>query len=151
MSESKEMILGIMRAQGRADALDLRVRAADLDGTAVIEEEDKAPAWDGSKDYSGWPVGAPVTDAGQVYKLLQPHNASHYPDTTPATLPALWSICHTKDPAKAGPYTTPQGASWMNQTGECCTEEGHVWRCLQDGTAFPPSQLPVAWEDLGEV
>ena len=92
-----------------------------------------------------------MTDAGQVYKLLQPHNASHYPDTTPATLPALWSICHTKDPAKAGPYPTPQGARWMYQTGECCTEEGHVWRCLQDGTAFPPSQLPVAWEDLGEV
>lgn len=48
-------------------------------------------------------------------------------------------------------YTTPQGARGMYQTGECCTEEGHVWRCLQDGTAFPPSQLPVAWEDLGEV
>lgn len=55
------------------------------------------------------------------------------------------------DRPMAGPYTAPQGTRGMYQTGECCTEEGHVWRCLQDGTAFPPSQLPVAWEDLGEV
>lgn len=151
MSESKEMILGIMRAQGRADALDLRARAADLDGTAVIEEEVKAPAWDGSKDYSGWPVGAPVTDAGQVYKLLQPHNASHYPGTTPATLPALWSICHTKDPAKAKPYLAPNGQSGMYMTGECCTEGGHVYQSTMDNNVWAPSGYPSGWSDLGTV
>ena len=151
MSESKEMILGIVRAQGRADALDLRQRAKDLDGTAIIAERAKAPAWQADKDYSAWPVGAPVRDEGRTYGLIRPHNAAHYPDTRPATLPALWSLKHTKDPARAEPYLAPNGQSGMYMNGECCTEEGHVWRCLQDGTAFPPSQLPVAWEDLGEV
>ena len=31
--KSQDMILGVMRAQGTADALDLRGRAADMDGT----------------------------------------------------------------------------------------------------------------------
>ena len=137
--KNQELVLDVMRAQGKADALDLRARAAELDGTAVIAEEVKAPAWDSGKDYSSWPVGAPVADAGQVYKLLQPHNASHYPDTTPATLPALWSVCHTKDPSKAKPYLAPNGTSGMYMTDECCTDEGYVWRSKVDNNVWAPS------------
>ena len=40
---SKELVLSVMRAQGKADALDLRTRAATMDGTAIIAEEEKAP------------------------------------------------------------------------------------------------------------
>ena len=43
---SQDMILNVMRAQGTTDALDLRGRAADMDGTAIIAEEDKVPAFD---------------------------------------------------------------------------------------------------------
>lgn len=46
MNSSQEMILEMMRARGRADALDLRARSADMDGTALIAEEDKVPAFD---------------------------------------------------------------------------------------------------------
>ena len=48
----------IMKAQGKADALDLRSRASDLDGTAIIAEESKTPNFDPEKDYSLWPIGA---------------------------------------------------------------------------------------------
>ena len=149
--KNQELVLDVMRAQGKSDALDLRARAAELDGTAVIAEEAKAPAWDSGKDYSSWSVGAPVTDAGQVYKLIQPHNASHYPDTTPATLPALWSVCHTKDPNKAKPYMAPDGQSGMYMTDECCTDEGHVWRSKVDNNVWAPNGYPDGWEDLGPV
>lgn len=151
MSESKEMILGVMRAQGRADALDLRERAAGMDGAAVIAERDKAPVWEPDKDYSAWPVGAPVRDEGRTYGLIQPHNAAHYPDTRPATLPALWSLKHTKDPAWAEPYLAPNGQSGMYMTGECCTEGGHVYRSAMDNNVWAPSGYPDGWEDLGEV
>ena len=111
-----------MRAQGKADALDLRARAPELDGTAIIAEEAKIPQFDGSKDYSGWAVGSPVWEEvdgeRQVFTLLQPHNASHYPGSTPSNTPALWSIRHTKDPkrAKRGwPPTAPAGSmSWTS-------------------------------------
>ena len=35
MMTNQELILGVMRAQGKADALDLRARAPELDGTAL--------------------------------------------------------------------------------------------------------------------
>ena len=57
---SQKIVLDVMRAQGTADALDLRARASELDGTALIAEEAKVPKFDGSKDYSSWESGAPV-------------------------------------------------------------------------------------------
>ena len=36
---SQKIVLDVMRAQGTADALDLRARASELDGTALIAEE----------------------------------------------------------------------------------------------------------------
>lgn len=141
-----EILAAALRGLGRADALDLRNRAGEMDGTAIIAEEVKAPAWSGERDYSGWPVGGPVTYDGQVYKLLQPHNAAYYPDSTPANTPALWSITHTTDPARAKPWAAPQGTSGMYMSGECCAWEGGVYRCKADNTVHDPGALPEAWE-----
>ena len=115
----------IMKAQGKADALDLRSRAAGMDGTGIIAEESKAPNFDPEKDYSGWPEGAPVQDEGQVWTLITPHNAASY-EGRPATLRALWGLCHTKDPARAKEWVAPYGTSGMYMTGECCVDGGVV-------------------------
>lgn len=154
---SKQKVLGIMRSQGRADALDLRGRAANLDGTGIIAEEEKIPQFDPKKDYSTWAAGAPVWEAvegeRQVFKLITPHNAAHYPGSTPANTPALWSICHTKDPAKAKPFVYSQGTSGMWMTDECCTKDGHVWKSTKDGHSFPPNEVGTGgyWDDLGTI
>ena len=148
---NQELVLSVMRAQGKADALDLRIRANDMDGTAIIAEREKVPEWQADRDYSEWPVGAPVRDEGRTYALLQPHNAAHYPDTRPATLPALWSLQHTKDPSRAEPYLAPNGQSGMYMTGECCTEGSRVYRSTMDNNVWSPSGYPSGWEDLGEV
>lgn len=141
----REIVLGVMRELGRADARSLRNRAADMDGTAIIAEGAKIPPFDPAKDYSGWPMGGPVTDGGQVWTLLQPHNAAHY-EGRPATLRALWGLCHTKDPAKAKPFVAPCGTSGMYMAGECVLEDGIVFRCLVDNTVHRPDALPSAWE-----
>lgn len=142
---SKETILTVMRAQGAADALDLRSRAGDMDGTAIIREEEKTPQFDPEKDYSSWPAGAPVQDEDQVWTLIQPHNAKNY-EGRPSTLRALWGLCHTKDPARAKPYQAPNGTSGMYMTGECCVDGGVVYRCLTDNTVHSPTDYPQAWE-----
>lgn len=147
---SKDEVLAYARQKGRADALDLRTRAAGMDGTAIIAEEGKAPAWSADRDYTGWPVGGPVAYNGQVYKLLQPHNAVHYPDSTPANTPALWSITHTTDPVRAKPWAAPNGTSGLYMTGECCAWEGGVYRCLQDDTVHDPGALPEAWKAVSK-
>lgn len=145
---NEEIVLAALRSLGRQDALALRGNARDMDGTAVIAEEYKAPAWRQDRDYTGWPVGGPVTYDAQVYRLLQPHNAAHYPDSTPANTPALWSIAHTADPSQAKPWAAPQGTSGMYMAGECCLWEGAVYRCLQDNTVHDPGAMPGAWEEV---
>ena len=113
---TKDLVLSIMRSQGAADALDLRSRAPDLDGTAIIAEEAKVPQFDGTKDYSGWAIGSPVWEEvngeRQVFTLLQP----------------------------------PNGTSGMYMSGECCVDGGVVYRCLTDNTVHSPTDYPQAWE-----
>lgn len=148
---SKEIVLSDMRARGKADALDLRARSQEMDGTAVIAEESKVPVFDREKDYSDWPTGSPVRTLVegeyQVYKLLQPYNAAHYSDAPP-NLPALWSLCHTTDPEKAKPYMPPLGTSGLYMAGECCTKDGIVWRSLVDNNAWTPGDIgtEIMWE-----
>ena len=151
---NKEIVLKIMKEQGKTDALDLRERAKDLDGTAIIAEEQKIPLFDGNKDYSTWNIGSPVCEFVdgeiQVFKLLQPHNASHYPNSTPSNTPALWSICHTKDVDKAKPYLAPNGTSGMYMTDEVCIKDSKVWRSTQDNNPYPPNETGTEsyWEDV---
>ena len=155
MVEVYELAAEAMRAKGAADAADLRQRAGELDGTGIIAEELKIPAFDPDKDYSAWPVGSPVREevdgAWQVYKLITPHNAASYPGSTPSNTPALWSVCHTKDPEKAKPWMAPNGQSGLYAVDECCTENGRVWKNTHEGNEFSPSALPERWEDLGTV
>ena len=145
------------KVQGKADALDLAARAPGMDGTAIIAEEQKAPAWNASTDYSGQKPGIPVRDEGQVWLLLQPHNAAHFAGR-PSGLRALWGLAHTKDPAKVKPWVASYGTSGLYMMDECCAyphTDGttHVWRNLYDNNEYPPLTLNVEsrWEDLGEV
>lgn len=144
---NQQIVLSAMKSQGKADALDLRSRAPGLDGTALIAEEEKIPAWDGAKDYTAWATGSPVADEGQVWTLLQPHNASYYTGR-PSTLRALWGLCHTKDPAKAKEWVEPYGTSGMYMTDECYRAGNTVYRALQDNLVYDAEALPSAWETI---
>lgn len=137
--------LEIFKSLGRADALNLRERSSEMDGTALINEEIKIPAWSHDKDYSTWKAGNPVTDEGQVWTLIQPHNASYY-EGRPSTLRALWGLAHTKNPAKAKPWVDPLGTSGMYMKDECYTDGVNVYRCLQDNNVYDYEALPSAWK-----
>lgn len=145
---NKEFVLSVFRENGRRDALDLRSRAKDMDGTAIIAEEQKVPAWDGSRDYSAYPIGAPVAYNGNVFGLLQPHNAAHYPGANPENSPAIWSVKHTKDAAKAKLYLAPNGTSGMYMNGECCIFDGRTWRCNHDNTVYSPAEYAAWWDEV---
>lgn len=143
---NKEFILNLMREQGKKEALELRSRSADMTGTAIIAEESKIPLYDNSKDYTTWPVGSPCIHEGQVYGLLQPYNAAHYPNTNPANLPALWRVIHTTNPNKAKPFVMPSSTSDMYLKGECMLyKDGVVYRALRD-TVYSPEEYAADWE-----
>lgn len=143
---NKEFILSLMREQGKAHALDLRVRAKDMTGTAIIAEESKIPSYDKTKDYTGWAIGSPCFYDGQVYALLQPYNAANYPDTNPAILPALWRVVHTTDATKAKPWVKPTNTSDMYLKGECMLyTDGLIYRAVND-TVYSPEEHGKSWE-----
>lgn len=148
---SKERVLERERNRGKAAALDLAARAPEMDGTSIIAEEDHIPAFDDQKDYSHLKAGAPVADEGQVWTLIQPHNAAHY-EGRPSTLRALWSLCHTKDPKRAKAWVTPYGTSGMYMKDECYrAEDGSVKRAKQDNLVHDAQAYPDGWDDLGVI
>lgn len=142
---SKERVLQRERDRGRLAAKELQTRAPEMTGTQIIAEEGKVPAWDHAKDYSEWAPGYPVADEGQVWVLIQPHNAAHYPGR-PSSLRALWGLTHTTDPARAKPWVEPYGTSGLYMTGECCTENGSTYRSTHDNNPYAPSAYPEWWE-----
>ena len=155
MTDSKTLILNVMREQGRADARDLRSRAKDMEPTAIIAEEDKVPMFVSGADYSSWPVGSPigqiVDEELQIFSMITPVNTAHYPGITPNTERSLYSLCHTKDPKKAKAWVAPLGTSGLYSEDECCTDAGHVWQSKVDNNAYSPSDYPNNWEDLGTI
>ena len=148
---SKDNVLARERARGRAAAADLAARAPQMTGTAIIAEEDNIPAWSEKAVYTAEMVGYPVRDNGQVYTLLQPHTPAYNPGVHPADLPAIYSIKHTQDPARAKPFQTPNGGSGVYMTGDCCTQNGGVYRSVLEPNVWSPTGYPTGWEYVGPV
>ena len=151
---NKELIRNIMFSQGKADALNLRIRAADLSGTEIIAEEEKIPMFDPNKDYSAWTAGVPVYDIldgeKQVFTLITPHNASHYPGVRPNNNRTLWNLTHTKDAAKAKAFVAPSGTSGLYMLDEVCAvynEDGErlVYRSKADNNPYSPTEYAANW------
>lgn len=152
---SKERVLQRERDRGRLAALDLAKRASALTPTEIIAEETKVPMFKWGTDYSACPAGSPIGDIVdgelQIFTMITPVNTAHYPNITPNTERSLYSLCHTKDPARAKAWVAPLGISGLYTAGECCTDAGHVWRSKVDNNAYSPSQYADNWEDLGEI
>lgn len=142
------------RPIGKADALDLATRAQDMDGTAIIAEEQKIPLFVPGSDYSKCPVGAPIAEVVdgevQIFTMITPVNTANYPGITPNTERSLFSLRHTKDPAKAKPWLASQGTSGLYELNECCTYNGKVWRNLYHNNEYPPETVGAAdrWEEV---
>ena len=148
---NKDLVINALRGAGRADALTLRADAVEgrATDTDIIDREEAVPAWRNDRDYTTAPIGTPVAYGGQVYGLLQPHNAAYYPDTTPAMLAALWRVKHTTNPDKAKPWVKPTSTSDMYRAGECALWEGQTVRAKRD-TPYSPSEYAGDWEVVGE-
>lgn len=147
---SKERVLQRERQRGRAAALNLANRTVNdgLDGTAIIAEQDHVPAWSEQAVYTLAHVGCPVQDGDQVYTILQPHTPAHNPGFRPADLPAIYSIQHTKDPARAKPYMAPNGTSGMYMIGDFCRVDVKVFRSTVDNNVWHPNDYPAGWEEV---
>lgn len=149
-----ELAQEALRSKGQADAAAVTALAlsGEADGTYLTGHRDVIPTWrQRAYNTEDTPVGKPYQWQGQVYRLWQQHDATGQPDWSPDKAVSLWDLCHTTDPTQATAYAAPQGTRGLWQSGECCVLNGHVWRCLADNTAYSPTELSAAWEDLGTV
>ena len=139
-----------MRIFAKQNAQHLKEQGESMSGTEIIDQELFVPEW---KPANYQTVGAPVKFDGQVYKVLQAHDSSQTPDWTPAATPALWSICHTTDPAKAKPWAEPQGTSGMCYKDECyLADDGTVYRQIYDGdNVYDAEAMPERWQAVEVV
>lgn len=142
-----ELYTEAMKEKGMADAADLQNRAPEMDGTQLYAEENKIPDFAAACDIMNMlqrPAGFVCkSTAGRVVKLLQVYDSTIYTQE-PEDLPAQWGFVWSTDPAKALPFialsTSPYGV------GECCTENGKIYRSTIANNVWAPSAYPQGWE-----
>ena len=141
-----------MRDTGLSQAQRIQAGAPDMTGTELYAEEQYIPDFQAAaalhnmlERKAGFVCRS---TAGRLVKLLQPYDSTIYTQE-PEELEAQWGFYWSTDPAKALPFvalaTSPYGV------GDCCTEDGHVYRSTMANNVFTPSDYPQGWEDLGPV
>ena len=146
---TSEKLKSIMYSQGRADAIDLQERSPSLNGTDLNAEDEKIPSFLAAvkqKNMLDRPVGFVCkSSSGRVVKLLQVYDSNVYTQE-PEELPAQWGFVWSDDPAKAKPFIALSTSPYM--TGNCCTENGSVYRSTIDDNVWSPNSHPAGWEEV---
>ena len=141
----------IMYQEGRRQALELQERSSGLTGTELNAEDNKIPAFTAAvKQQNMLHRKAGQTDgfvckssAGRVVRLIQNYDSDIFTQE-PEELPAQWRFVWSTDPAKAQPFLSLSTSPY--NTGDCCTEDGNVYRSRVDGNVWAPSAYMAAWE-----
>ncbi len=148
---TKEKLKTIMYNQGRADALDLQERSPGLTGTELNAEDDKIPSFKAAvaaknmlERKAGQDDGFVCkSTAGRVVRLIQNYDSDIY-TSEPEELPAQWGFVWSHDPKKALPFIALSTSPYMQ--GDCCTDNGSVYRSTIDNNVWEPSAYPACWE-----
>ena len=148
----KEFVLDTMQRAGLTQAQAIQSKAPEMTGTELYAAEEYIPDFPAACAAKNMLERSPGfvcrSTAGRVVRLLQVYDSTVYTQE-PEDLPAQWGVVWSTDPAKALPFialsTSPYG------TGECCTENGHVYRSKVENNVWAPHAYGQGWEDLGEV
>lgn len=143
---SREYVLDMMQRVGLVAAQSLQTRAAELTGSEVYAEQSEAPDFDPEKQYLNYKVGFVCrSPSGRMVRLLQPYDSTVYTQT-PEELPAQWGFYWSQNPEDALPFVALSTSPYM--TGDCCTENGVVYRSTIDNNVWPPSEYPQGWQSV---
>lgn len=144
-----ELVLDTMRRSGRLIAADLQSRAGELNGTALNGEADYLPAFRAACSKCNMlerPVGFVCrSSAGRVVRLLQIYDSTIYTQE-PEELPAQWGFVWSNDPHHARPFVAISTSPYM--IGNCCTDEGKIWRSTIDNNVWRPKDYPAGWQEV---
>lgn len=118
--------------------------ATGFSDTKLVDLESFIQEWHPGK----WEAGIAVRYQEQVYRVLQAHDSTGNDTWNPVATPALFGLCHTKNPSKAKLWVQPLGTSGVYKLGECYKDEdGQVWRQVYDGdNVYDAAATPDRWE-----
>lgn len=143
---SKEKVLKREYDRGRMAAQEVQAKSSELTGTELNAVDDRIPRF-AAVVAKGNMLDRPVgfvckSTAGRVVKLLQPYDSTIY-SQEPEELPAQWGFVWSQDPEKALPFLSLSTSPY--NTGDCCTENGIVFRSTIDSNVWAPSAYPAGW------
>ena len=148
---NKELVLETMMRSGKLIAQSVQSKSADMSGTELNAEADYIPEFKASCALMNMlerPVGFVCkSTAGRVVKLLQVYDSTIY-TAEPEELPAQWGFVWSNDPKHALPFIALSTSPYM--TGNCCTEDGVVYRSIIDNNVWQPTTYPQGWEAVTE-
>lgn len=145
---SREYVLDMMHRVGLAAAQSLQSRAAELTGSEVYAEQSAVPDFDPEKQYLNYKAGFVCrSPSGRMVRLLQPYDSTVYTQT-PEELPAQWGFYWSQNPEDTLPFVAISTSPYM--TGDCCTENGVVYRSAIDNNVFPPGEYPQGWKLISQ-
>lgn len=137
----------VMYEEGRRQALALQERSSGLTGTELNAEDSKIPYFRAAAAVMNMldrPLGFVCkSTAGRVVRLIQNYDSSVY-TAEPEDLPAQWGFAWSTDPAKALPFIGLSTSPY--NTGDCCAENGIIYRSTIDNNVWAPSAYPSGWE-----
>lgn len=149
MMTSKERVLQRERDRGRLAAQEVQSRSADMTDTELNAVDDRIPRFKAAvakmnmrERKAGFVC---KSTAGRVVKLLQPYDSAIYIQE-PEELPAQWGFVWSQDPAKALPFVAISTSPY--NTGDCCTEDGVIYRSKIDNNVWAPSAYRDGWKEV---
>lgn len=133
----------------RLAALDCQERAADMNAEEIFDNEDFFPMWNPNiHNYLEKKAGYVCkTPSGNLVRLIQPYDSETYTDE-PEKLSAQWGFYWSKDPRRAKDFV--KSATSPYNIGDCCKENGKVYRSTMDANTYAPSEYERGWELVAE-
>lgn len=138
-----------MYNQGRANARSLQSKAPEMTGTELYAADRDIPHFEAACAVKNMLERAAgfvcLSPEGRVVRLVQPYDSTIYTQA-PEELPAQWGFAWSTDPAKALPFVSIATSPYNK--GDCCTEDGLIYRSTQDNNVWSPTAYPPAWEEV---
>ena len=146
---NKDFVLETMKRSGKLAAQVVQEKSADMTGTELNKEDMYIPDFKAAvkrlnmlERKAGFVC---KSSEGRVVKLLQPYDSSVFTGE-PEDLPAQFGFVWSKDPLKAKPFIAISTSPYME--GDCCEENGEIYRSKMDNNVFSPSAYSEGWEKV---
>ena len=152
---SKERVLQRERDRGRAAAQAVQEKSSEMTSDELYAAVNDIPRFavavqkenmmnKKADRYTGFVC---ISSAGLICRLLQNYDSDVFTGE-PETLPSQWGRVWSNDPAKAQDFVADANSPFHK--GNCCKENGEVFRSKVNDNVHAPSAAPDLWEKVEE-